>query len=244
MSTVAAGAPRLPAVRPVGWQPSYRLIPSRFPPVSLFDRVARPEELDAVFAVQALTNPRLREALGQIQLVPLADRVSGEGSTPVMAAFCHLNPEGSRYSDGSWGVYYAAESLDTAVAEVSHHRARFLAATAEPAVELDLRAYVATVVQPLYDVRPQAWRHLHDPDSHVAPQRLARQLREAGAWGVVYRSVRREGGQCVALWRPRALQLPVLQGPHVTLHWDGQRISGWYRKSEHVALAAAPGSPP
>ena len=244
MNATAALSIRAPAVRPVGWQPCYRLIPSRFPPVSLFDRVARPDELEAVYAVQALTNPRLRESLGQIQLVPPAERVSGEGSTPVMAAFCHLNPEGSRYSDGSWGVYYAAESLDTAVAEVSHHRARFLAATAEPAVELDLRAYVTTVVQPLHDVRPQAWRHLHDPDSHAAPQRLARQLREAGSWGVVYRSVRREGGQCVALLRPRALQLPVLQGPHVTLHWDGRRISGWYRKTDHVPLAPAPEAAP
>ena len=235
-----AGGHRMPPVRALGWQPCYRLIPSRFPPVSLFDRVARPEELDAVFAVQALTNPRLRQELGQIHLVAPAERVVGEGSTPVMAAFCHLNPEGSRYSDGSWGVYYAADSLDTAVAEVSHHRARFLAATREPEVELDLRAYVATVVQPLHDVRAQSWRSLHDPDSYAAPQRLARQLRQAGAWGVAYRSVRRAQGQCVALWRPRALQLPVRQGPHVTLHWDGQRIAGWYRKSDHVAMGDAP----
>lgn len=231
-------ATRLPVVRPLGWNPCYRLIPSRFPPVSLFDRVARPEELDAVHALQALTNPRLRQELGQIQLVPPAERVVGEGSTPVMAAFCHLNPEGSRFSDGSWGVYYAAESLDTAVAEVSHHRARFLAATAEPAVEMDLRAYVASVVQPLHDLRPASWRAMHDPHSYAAPQRLARQLRDAQSWGLAYRSVRREGGLCVALLRPRALQLPVQQGAHVSLHWDGHRMAGWYRKSEHVPLPA------
>lgn len=227
---------RLPVVRPLGWNPCYRLIPSRFPPVSLFDRVARPEELDVVFAVQALTNPRLRQELGQIQLVPPSERVAGEGSTPVMAAFCHLNPEGSRYSDGSWGVYYAADSLDTAVAEVSHHRARFLAATQEPAVELDLRCYVASVDQPLHDARPATWRALHEPDSYAAPQRLARALRDQDSWGVAYRSVRREGGLCVALFRPRALRLPVQQGAHVTLHWDGQRIAGWYRKTDHVVL--------
>ena len=47
-----------------------------------------------------------------------------------MAAFTHLNPEGSRFSDGSWGVFYAAHSVATAVEETVYHRERFLAATA------------------------------------------------------------------------------------------------------------------
>lgn len=227
---------RLPVRRQLGWNPCYRLVPSRFPPVSLFERVARPEELDAVHALQALTHPRLRQELGRLDLVLPADRLVGEGSTPIMAAFCHLNPAGSRFSDGSWGVYYAAESLDTAVAEVSHHRGRFLAATAEPAIELDHRAYVGQVIQPLHDIRSRAWVNLHDPQDYGPPQALARQLRAQGSWGLAYHSVRRAGGQCVALLRPPALQQPVRQGPHVTLCWDGQRIRHWYRKTDPVAL--------
>ena len=43
-----------------------------------------------------------------------------------MAAFTHLNPEGSRFSDGSWGVFYAGNDLNTAIAETRHHRERFL----------------------------------------------------------------------------------------------------------------------
>jgi len=226
-----------PVLAALGWNPCYRLIPSRFPPVSLFDRVARPEELDAVFAVQALTNPRLRQEVGDIQLVAPEDRVSGDGSTPVMAAFCHLNPGGSRFSDGSWGAYYAADSLDAAVAEVCHHRTRFLQATQEPAVELDLRCYVADVVQPLHDLRSAAFGAVHDPDSYTASQALARRLRAEGCWGLAYRSVRFEGGSCVALLRPKALALPVRQGPHIALQWDGERIASWYRKSELRSLA-------
>ena len=70
-----------------------------------------------------------------------------------MAAFTHLNPEGSRFSDGSYGVYYAAHELDTAIAEVSHHRAVFLSRTAEAAIDIDLRLVTATLDAPLHDLR-------------------------------------------------------------------------------------------
>ena len=99
----------------VSWQPCHRLIASRFPTVGLYDEIASPDDLEVVFAIEALTNPRMRQELQQISLVPPADRVTGPGATLIMTAFTHLNPLGSRFSDGSWGVYYAAESLDTAV---------------------------------------------------------------------------------------------------------------------------------
>lgn len=72
---------------------------------------------------------------------------------------------------------------------------------------------------------------MHSADSHAASVALARELRAAGSWGLLYRSVRREGGECVAVFRPRAVQLPVVQGAHVSLVWDGARIAGWYGKS-------------
>ncbi len=215
------------------WQPCYRAIPSRFPPISLFDRVARPEELDVVYAIQALTNPRLRAELGEIQLVPAHDRVAGPGSTPVMAAFTHLNRAGSRFSDGTWGVYYAGESLDTAVAEVSFHCARFMAETRQPAIDVDYRAYAAQLTQPLHDIRGPRWAGVHAPDSYQASVALARELRANGSWGLLYRSVRWPTGQCVAVFRPQAVQIPVTQSAHVSLRWDGHSVSGWYRKSDH-----------
>lgn len=212
------------------WNPTYRLIPSRFPPISIFERVASPEDFDTAYALQALVNPRLRQEVGQIDLVPKADRVFGNGSSPVMAAFCHLNPDGTRFSDGTWGVYYGAQTLETAVAEVSYHRAKFLAATSQPAIEVDLRCYVANVQAPLVDVRHL--QEVHDPDSYSAAQALAKVQRAAGAPGLLYRSVRDPGRECVAVLRPTAIEVPVTQGPHVTLMWDGQRIRGWYRKSD------------
>src|SRR5450432_362562 len=149
---VTAVDPSRVPVRRVSWRPSYRLIPSRYPTVGLYDRVADPADLDVVFAIEQLANPRIRDQIGELTLVRVEERVSGPGATPVMAAFTHLNPEGSRFSDGSYGVYYAAHSLPTAVAEVSHHRAVFLRRTDEPAIDLDLRLITANVEAELHDL--------------------------------------------------------------------------------------------
>lgn len=217
------------------WPDSCRLIPSRFPPVSLFDAVADPADLEVVFAIEALGNPRLRDEVGQLQLVPPDQRISGPGCSPIMAAFTHLNPEGSRFSDGSYGVYYAAASLETAVAEVGHHRARFLARTAEPAIDIDLRCYRVKVQARLSDLRGLGGA-LHDPDSYAASQAFGVRLRLAGEPGIVYDSVRHPGGQCVALFTPRATVPPARQAEHVSLRWNGERIAEWYLKSELRSL--------
>jgi hypothetical protein len=221
--------------RPLMWADSCRLIPSRFPPVSLFDAVADPADLELVFAIEALGNPRLRDAVGQLELVPLDQRISGPGCSPIMAAFTHLNPEGSRFSDGSYGVYYAANTLETAVAEVGHHRSRFLARTAEPAIDIDLRCYRVTVRASLSDLRGLGGP-LHDPDSYAASQAFGIALRAEGVAGIAYDSVRHAGGQCVALFTPRATVPPARQAEHVTLRWNGERMESWYLKSDHHLL--------
>ena len=224
-------------VTPTEWRPSYRLIPSRYPTVGLYDRVADPTDLDVVFAIEALTNPRIRDEIGQLQLVPADERVSGAGSTMVMAAFTHLNPEGSRFSDGSYGVYYAAHALETAIAEVSHHRALFLSRTAEPAIDVDLRVITASVNAELHDLRDLGKRGaaLLDPNQYATPQALGRQLRAAGSWGVLFPSVRHAGGFCIGVFRPKALR-NARSGAHLALHWDGERITHWYEKRGPHAL--------
>jgi RES domain-containing protein len=227
------------ALTPTLWRSSHRLIPSRYPTVGLYDAIADPADLDVVFAVEALTNPRIRDEIGQLQLVAPDERVSGPGSTPIMAAFTHLNPEGSRFSNGSYGVYYAAQALETALAEVSHHRAVFLARTQEPAIDVDMRLITATVDAPLHDLR-SARKHAadwFDPDRYAAPQALGQRLREAGSWGVLFPSVRHAGGVCVGVFRPRALR-HAKPGAHIALHWDGQRITHWYEKRDPKLLGA------
>jgi len=232
--------PTLPPLTEIAWAECFRLVPSRFPPVSLYERVASADEFDAVFAVEMLTNPRLRQEAGEISLVAPDERVFGPGSTPVMAAFCHLNAQGSRFSDGTWGAYYAAATLATAVAEVAYHREKFFAATKQEAIDVDLRVYVAAVAKPLHDVRAPRWAAVHDPDDYSASQALARRLRLADSWGIVYRSVRDAGGICIAALRPKTVTLPVRQAQHVTLRWNGVRIEQWYAKAGLHPLTPSP----
>jgi hypothetical protein len=213
----------LPPIKRIRWSHAYRIVPSRFPPVGVYDRIADPADLDAVFAIEALTNPRLREEAGALRLVPPPRRISGPGSTPVMAAFTHLNPEGSRFSDGSWGVFYAARSVATAVEETVYHRQRFMAATAEPACEMQMRCYQTRIDSKLHDIRG-GWPAEHDPAVYTASVKLARQLRQAGSNGLVYDSVRHAGGACVAAFYPDVVA-PCVQAQHLIYRWDGMHIA-------------------
>lgn len=224
-------------VRDVDWRPSYRLISSRYPTVGLFDAIADPADLEIVFAVEALTNARIREELGQLRRISVEDRVVGPGATPIMAAFTHLNPEGSRFSDGSFGVYYAADTLDAAIAEVRHHRSLFLSRTREPPIDVDLRLILADVEARLHDLRGFIRRspEVYAPDDYSASRTLGSALRRNGSHGVVYRSVRWEGGQCVGIFWPRALRRGRTSA-HIAMHWDGTTITHWYEKRAPKAL--------
>jgi hypothetical protein len=215
----------------VRWQPCYRIVPSRFPPVSLFEAVADPEDLDAVYQIEAMTNDRLRDEVGDLSLVPAEDRVSGPGTTPIMAAFTHLKPTGDRFTDGTYGVFYASLSLRTAVAETSHHRAAFMAATAEPAQELDMRVYAVDLDADLHDIRGMRDSHpaYYHPENYGASRQLAGALRTAGSNGIVYLSVRDRPGECAAVFRPRLLS-NCRQERHLCYVWDGRAISTVYEK--------------
>lgn len=221
-------------VSSVTWNPCWRLVPSRFPPVGLFDRVADPEDLAAVFFIEGLTNDRLRDEYGDITLVPPDERISGPGTTPIMAAFTHLNPEGSRFTDGSYGVYYAAIDITTAIAETRFHRTRFLAATNEPPIEIDMRSYASYLEAAFHDIRNKQADmpdiYAADPKAYASAQSFAKNLRNIGSNGIVYDSVRNTGGECVAVFRPNLLS-PVKQGTHYCYVWNGTTITTVYQKS-------------
>lgn len=220
-------APRAVTLR---WQKSYRIVASRHPPVNVFENILPARQMELGWFIESLTNDRLRDESGEAPVMPDEDRVRGPGASVVMAAFTHTGFP-SRFSDGSYGIYYAAHSLETAVRETAYHRGKFLAATNEPACEVDMRAYVGRPVQPLIDIRGPRFNHLHDPDDYATPQAYARPLREAGHWGLVYRSVRHQGGECIAAFKPQAVSIP-LAAAALAYVWDGERISKVYEKSE------------
>jgi len=239
---------REPRQRRVAWARATRIIAARYPPIDLFERVSPdPAVWDALIAAEQLVNPRVRDDLGEIALVPPAERVSGPGASFVMAAFTHRNPLGSRFSDGSFGVYYAARALRTAVCETAFHFARFAADAHDPPRYADMRALVGRVDARFADVAslPAEQRAaLLAPDSYAASRPFGAALRERGVAGIVYPSVRDPGGQCIAALTPRAVELPV-QTKWLRYHWDGSRVSRYfdYESGEWHALAGGAGTP-
>jgi len=219
-----------PTTVTLDWPQQYRVIPSEYPPINFFERLVDPELMEELFFIESLTNDRLRDEAGNIALVPAEDRIAGPGSSPVMAAFTHISSDcPSRFSDGSYGVYCAAKSLETAIEETKHHRARFLAYTKEDAGEIAMRVYIGKVVNPMHNVRDDRYNHLHNPDDWMPSQAFGREMKAINSWGIVYRSVRDFGGECIAAFRPPAISIPK-QGPHLSYVWDGETITHAYQK--------------
>lgn len=220
------------ALRRVRWAQACRIVPTRYPSITLFDRVADAADFDALYALEAMTNERIRDEIGQIERVPKDQRLYGPGSGPIMAAFTHVNVLGSRFSDGGYGVFYAARDRATAVAETRHHHAAFMAATAQPAMHLPMRLYHVRVDARLHDLRPHGAVDdaVHDPADYGVARALGRRLWEAGSAGVAYRSVRHAGGQCVGLFRPDAAR-DCLHAAYLLYAWDGRRFTDVYEKT-------------
>lgn len=208
----------------IEWRPSYRVVPSRFPPIDLFERVATPGDRDLLNQLEGETSSRLREEAGDIHMVREEDRRYGPGWTPVMAAFCYFSAQGSRFSDGTFGVYYCAMSEATAIAETRYHAERFLRDSSEPPMQLQQRVYLSDLNGRLHDLRgnPDA-TPLLDLDDWQAGQVFGRQIRDAQADGIVYPSVRDPDGECAAVLRPPVLSA-TRQGRHLGYEWDGERI--------------------
>lgn len=209
----------------IDWRPAYRVVPTRFPTVYLFDRVANAEDFDALYALEAMTNERLRDEAGLIELVAPEERQFGTGSGPIMAAFTHLNPLGSRFSDGSYGVFYAAREKQTAIAETRHHTARFLAATNEAPLRVQMRLYSVDAIGECADLRKAARKQpgIVAPDDYSEAQAVGKQLRANGCAGLVYLSVRRANGECIAAFKPTLLR-NCMHAAHLEYHWDGREI--------------------
>ena len=214
------------------WQQACRIVPTRYPSVSLFDRVADADDFEALYALEAMTNERVRDELGQIERVPRGERVFGPGSGPIMAAFTHVNVLGSRFSSGAYGVFYAARERATAVAETRHHHGRFLAATRQRPMHLPMRLYRVAIDARLHDLRPAGSVEpaVYDPDDYAASQVLGARLHAAGSAGLAYRSVRHARGQCVGLFRPRGAG-PCLHAAYLLYAWDGGQFTDVYEKT-------------
>ncbi len=202
---------------------TYRLVPSRYPSAGILDAISSPEDLDAVIELESWTNDRVSAEFGVLQRIPREEWVTGRPmSTVVMAAFCHPRPGGGRFSGPDRGAWYASLTRETAHAEVIYHRTAELAEIGVFETYVHERAYLADFTGRFHDIRTKAaaFRPFYSPVDYTESQKFAREFLEIGSNGVIYRSVRHDGGYCVACFRPR-LVVNVRQGDHFEYRWTG-----------------------
>lgn len=215
-------------------QQGVRLVNSKFPPISLFEDVASPEEFDALFALQALTNPRLLNEMGVLNLLPASERPFGIiGAGYAVAPFTHVNPQGSRFSNGDFGVLYIADTLETAIAEVRYHQQQYWQGVL--GLHYDRLVFRALVCR--FDAQPCADATtlpladaIYHPTQYHAAQQLGAQLRRDNIVGLRYWSVRNPQAHCVALFTPRQVR-SMQQSCHLEMIWNGQAISAVHQLS-------------
>ena len=152
-------------------QIAYRLVNGKYPPIAIFDDVADQSDFDALFAVQALTNPRLQNEVGDLNRVPPAERPWGiPGCNYALGPFVHVSPAGSRFSDGAYGVFYCADRMATALAETRYHQQRYFQQV--DGLKYDrivMRGLKVHFSATLCDITPATrYPHWHDPD-HTRP---------------------------------------------------------------------------
>jgi hypothetical protein len=204
------------------WERSHRIIRTIYPPVDLFEDIAPPEDWELLVAAEARFNPRIRDVVGNLALVPPARRVAGPGASLVMAAFTHVSrARPSRFSDGSFGVWYCGDRFEVALAETAYHFERFMRATEEPAADADFRELCAGIAGAFAEAPPACLA----PGDWGPGQVFGSAQRTNGAEGVVYVSVRYPAGNAAAVFWPDCIALPILQARQFRYHWDGVRMT-------------------
>jgi RES domain-containing protein len=215
----------LPPVSLVRRNDTHRLIPSKYTEdgASVLARIADNDaHLADIFDLDNATNDRL---LAENELLPgigVHELVFGVPYYRIVnAAFTHPHPLGSRFNGPDRGAWYAAFELKTAQTEVAFHKTLDLAEIGRFIDDVTFDDYPADFSAELHDLRSaSAFKDCLDPESYVKSQALAERLLEAGSLGVVYPSVRRSVGTCLACFRP-ALVMNVRKGATYRFRWHG-----------------------
>jgi len=215
----------LPPVSLVRQFDTHRLIPSRHTASgdSVLMAIAdNDDHLGAIFEIDAATNDRLLAEQQRLPGIGLEELVFAVPHAAVVnASFCHAHPLGSRFSGPDRGAWYAAFDVATAQAEVGFHKSVQLAEIGRFEDSVTYDDYLADFSANFHDLRrARGFKACLDPASYVQSQALAEQLLEAGSLGIVYPSVRHEGGTCLACFRP-ALVTNVRPARTYRFTWSG-----------------------
>lgn len=185
---------------------THRLIPSAYGKETVLNRLTTDsDELTALFELEGATNERLLGEAGLLPGITVRELVFGLSYSHIVnAAFTHAKPFGSRFNGPERGAWYAGFSQETAGIEVAFHKSEELREINWQEKETFLYAdFLADFRGEFHDIRRDSrFAKCLDPDSYRASQKLAQELLDSGSVGVVYPSVRHNGGTCISCFRP------------------------------------------
>lgn len=199
----------------------FTLIPSRFPTIDVFARVAG-HRSNEVAEIESLTNPRVRE---RNRIMNGAEAI--DGNAPLLqnwnhAPFTYPNPDGTRFFDADRPTLELAADRQTALAISITKRELFLSKTEEAPIGLEMRELSRRVKGRFANVLD--W----DPELDPAERRRrARLIAEEGFDGLIFRPAERPSGLCVSVLNGEVLDRAV-QCDHFKYVWDGRRVSTVY----------------
>jgi len=141
---------------------------------------------------------------------PIIYRPFQESEWNMAIGFPFLNSSQSRYSDGTYGVWYGAADLETTVCETVHHWRTKLLLDAEgflkPGVSIERKVYLVRCDSALIDLRPvvQKFPELIYPEDYRATHAIGRKMHHEGHPGLVNKSARCKG-DIYAIFNPDVL---------------------------------------
>src|SRR5215471_18965722 len=205
----------LPPVTQLRRFDTHRLLPAKYSvnSESVLTRIAdNDEHLQLIFDLDNATNARLEAEENRRPGITQRELVFNIPNYRIInAAFAHPHPLGARFSTNMRGAWYAAFELATAKAEVMFHKSvEFAEINWSEREEMQYDEYLADFTGSFHDLRSEAlpedkqeaYAECLKPASYVASQKLAVELLDHGSLGVIYPSVRRPGGTCIASFRP------------------------------------------
>lgn len=118
----------------------------------------------------------------------------------------------SRYSDGTFGVWYGADTIETTIFETMHHWRSGLLADAgflQPGIKIERKIFSVRCDAALVDLRPAvpAFPALVDSSDYSLTQQIGARLHREGHPGLVTRSARCAGDMYSVL-NPKVLKNP------------------------------------
>jgi RES domain-containing protein len=218
-------AAALPPTSLIRRRDTHRLIPSKYSstPDPLEDIAETATELGDLAALSSATDERLLAENGLLPAISQHELAAGVPYAAVInAAFSYAHPMGSRFNSADRGAWYAAFHLSTAQSEVAFHKGMHLAEVGRYEDELEFDDYLADFSGEFHDLRrAKRFAACLDPASYVASQTLAEKLLESGSSGVIYPSVRRARGTCIACFDPKGVA-NVRKAGRFRFSWHGR----------------------